>query len=139
MKKRDVTLEDLHGYLDDALTEEETARVENALRHSASLRQILHRVMQERDRGEHSLGAIWRRERISCPSREEMASFLLGVLEEGQIDYIKFHLETIGCAWCKANLHDLQSRRKEPAKHAEQRRLKLFTTSAGYLRKSSGG
>jgi hypothetical protein len=138
MKKRDITLEELHGYLDDALSEEEAARVENALRHSPSLRQILHRILQERDRGEHSLGAIWRRERTTCPSREELGSYVLGVLDEGQADYLKFHLETIACSWCRANLHDLQSRRKEPSKHAEQRRLKLFTSSAGYLRKPRG-
>jgi len=40
-----------------------TARVEQALRSSEALRQSLRKVMQERDRGEHSLGAIWRRER----------------------------------------------------------------------------
>ena len=135
MKKRDITLEELHAYLDDALSEEEAARVESALRQSASLRQILHRLMQERDKGEHSLGAIWRRERITCIRREELGSYLLGVLDEGQADYIKFHLETIGCSWCRANLHDLQSRRKEAPKHVEERRLKLFTSSAGYLRK----
>src|SRR5215211_2562159 len=57
----EITREQLHAYLDDALSDAETARVEQALRDSEVLRRSLRQAMQERDRGEHSLGAIWRR------------------------------------------------------------------------------
>src|SRR5437763_1523867 len=134
MSTKNITVEELRGYLDEALSDEDAARVERALRSSAPLRQTLHRLMHERDRGEHSVGATWRRHRLTCPSREELGSFLLGVLDEGQADYIRFHLETIGCAYCLANRADLQSRRKEPATQGQQRRQKLFTSSAGLLR-----
>ncbi len=133
----DVTLEDLHGYLDDALDEREAARVERALRQSASLRQILRGIMQERDRGEHTVGAVWRRFRISCPTRDQLGSYLLGVLDEGLQDYIHFHLTTIACPYCQANLADLESRQKEPAPQAQERRKKLFESSAGLLRQST--
>ena len=76
----EISRELLQGYLDDALDEEETAQVEKALRDSEALRRHLRLVMQERDRGEHSLGAIWRRERITCPSREQLGSYLLQAL-----------------------------------------------------------
>src|SRR4051812_33549175 len=89
----DVTREQLHAFLDDALSETESARIERALRDSELLQQRLRQVMQERDRGEHSVGGIWRRHRLSCPSREKLGSYLLGVLSDEELDYIGFHLD----------------------------------------------
>ncbi len=129
----EVTLEDLHGYLDEALSEPDTARVEQALRGSAALRQTLRGLIQERDRGEHSVGAIWRRHRLSCPTREQLGSYVLGALDEELHDYLRFHLDTIACPYCQANLSDLQTRQREPAGQVQQRRQKLFESSAGYL------
>jgi DNA-binding phage protein len=128
-----ITREHLHAYLDDALSDAETARVEQALRSDEALRQSLRQVMQERDRGEHSLGAIWRRQRLTCPTREELGSFLLQVLDEEQQDYIAFHLETIECPYCVANLADLKALQQEPAPRARERRRRFFQVSAGYL------
>jgi anti-sigma factor RsiW len=128
-----ITREHLHAYLDDALSDAETARVEQALRGSEDLRQSLRQVMQERDRGEHSLGAIWRRERLTCPGREQLGSFLLGVLDDEQHEYIAFHLETVECPFCVANLADLQALQREPAPKARERRRRFFESSAGYL------
>src|SRR5215470_9778399 len=101
-----ITREQLAGYLDDALSETETAQVEQSLRQSATLKDQLRQLMQERDRGEHSLGAIWRRQRLSCPSREQLGGFLLDALDPDWRAYIKFHLHTIGCSFCLANLAD---------------------------------
>jgi hypothetical protein len=91
--------------------------------------------MTERDRGDHSIGAIWRRSRLTCPSRELLGNFLLQVLEGDQADYIEFHLKTIGCAFCQANLADLQARQVEPAGKTRQRRQRFFESSAGLLRR----
>jgi Putative zinc-finger len=129
----EITREQLHAYLDDALTDAETARVEQALRDSEPLRRALGQAMQERDRGEHSLGAVWRRERLTCPTREQLGSYLLQVLDEGMQDYIDFHLHTVGCPYCVANLTDLQSLQKEPPPRAKERRRRYFESSAGYL------
>ncbi|HXG12560.1 MAG TPA: zf-HC2 domain-containing protein [Gemmataceae bacterium] len=128
-----ITREMLNAYLDDALNDRETAQVEQALRESEALRRQLRALIQERDRGEHSIGVIWRRERLSCPSREQLGTYLLQVLDEAQQDYIEFHLRTIGCPYCLANLADLQARQKEPAPKAQQRRRRYFESSAGYL------
>jgi hypothetical protein len=130
----EITREQLFAYLDDALTEADMARVEQALRSSEPLRQRLRGVMQERDRGEHSIGAIWRRERLTCPTREQLGSYLLQVLEPDFQGYIDFHLRVIECAGCIANLADLQSLQKEPASKVQQRRRKIFDSSAGLLR-----
>ena len=129
----DISREQLHAYLDDALSEGETARVEQSLRDSDALRKQLRQVMQERDRGEHSLGAIWRRERLTCPSRETLGSYLLQVLDEAEQDYLTFHLQTVGCPFCLANLADLQALQHGPAPQAKERRQRIFQSSAGYF------
>jgi hypothetical protein len=129
----EFTREQLHAYLDEALSDAEMARIEQALRGSEPLRRALRQAMQERDRGEHSLGAVWRRERLTCPGREHLGSYLLQVLDDGLQDYIDFHLNTLGCPYCQANLADLQAMQQEPAPQASERRRRYFQSSAGYL------
>jgi hypothetical protein len=129
----EVTREQLHAYLDDALSDAEAARVEQALRASEPLRKALKQAMQERDRGEHSLGAVWRRERLTCPTREQLGSFLLEVLDEAQQDYIAFHIRDVACPYCTANLADLRARQQEDVAHAKERRKRFFASSAAYL------
>ena len=131
----EITRNTLRAYLDDALTDAETARVEHALRDSEKMRDELRLVMQERDRGDHSVGAVWRRARITCPSREQLGSYLLEALDPEFQDYIKFHLENVACPFCLANLTDLQSLQKEVAPQVETRRRRYFHSSAGLLPK----
>ena len=128
-----ITREVLASYLDDSLSETETAVIEQALRDSESLRQQLKQLMSDRDRGEHSVGAIWRRHRLSCPPREQLGSYVLGVLDEDVQDYIQFHLKTIGCAYCLANLADLQTQQQEADGQVKNRRKRYFQSSAGLL------
>jgi hypothetical protein len=129
----EITREKLHAYLDDALTDAETAQIEQALRNSDPLRRALRQAMQERDRGDHSLGAVWRRERLTCPTREQLGSYLLQVLDDAQQEYVDFHLKTVACPFCLANLADLQTLQKEPAPKAKERRRRFFQSSAGFL------
>lgn len=129
----DITREQMHAYLDDALPPAEAAKVEQSLRGSEPLRQQLRMVMQERDRGEHSVGAIWRRERLSCPPREQLGSYLLEALDDDHMDYLRFHLETITCPFCRANLEDMKAQQEEQAQHAQQRRRRIMHSSAGLL------
>jgi uncharacterized protein YbaR (Trm112 family) len=129
----EVTREQMHAYLDDALPEAEAARIEQALRATDTLRQQLRLVMQERDRGEHSVGAIWRRERLSCPTREHLGSYLLEALDDDLMDYMRFHLETIVCPFCRANLADLKAQQEGSNQHVRQRRQRIFQSSAGLL------
>ena len=84
------------------------ATVEKALRASKELHVLLGEVRDEEDRGEHSVGAIWRRERVSCPARDQLGGYLLGAGDADLLDYVQFHLETIGCPYCLANLDDLK-------------------------------
>jgi hypothetical protein len=129
----EITREKLHAYLDDALTDQETAQVEQALRNSEPLRRSLRQAIQERDRGEHSLGAVWRRERLTCPTREQLGSYLLQVLDDVLQDYIEFHLRTVACPFCQANLADLQALQNDTATRSTVRRRKFYESSAGFL------
>ncbi len=129
----EISRELLESYVEDALSTTETARVEQALRESPELRRRLRNLMQELDRGEHSLGAIWRRQRLTCPSREQLGSYLLQALEADLQDYIAFHLDVIGCAYCHANLADLKSLQRIKTAEVRQRRRRFFESSAGLL------
>src|SRR5437764_15191556 len=103
-----ITKQMLNDYLNDALPEREMVIVEKQLRDSAKLRKQLQDVLEQVDRGEHTVGAIWRRERVSCPTRDQLGGYLLGAGDPELLDYIRFHLEEIGCPYCQANLDDLR-------------------------------
>jgi hypothetical protein len=126
---------DLEASLDEALSPEEMARMEARIRKDEKLARRLSAINSRRDRGVHSLGEIWRRHRLSCPTRDELGSYLLGALSQPAYDYVVFHLDTISCRYCQANLADLENQQAEQPSHAETRRRKYFQSSAGYLRK----
>ncbi len=124
---------ELEGYLDESLPVERMTAIEDALRHDPQLVATLTGIHARRDAGVHSLGEIWRRNRLSCATRQQLGNLLLGILSDEQADYLRFHLDTIGCRFCQANLADLQSRQNE-AVSAEPRRRKYFQSSVGHLR-----
>jgi len=135
---------DLSAYLDEALPAETMAAIEDALRNDSKLCGELAQIIARRDSGVHSLGDIWRRHRLTCPSREQLGSFLLGILTDEESAYIKFHIDSIGCRCCQANLADLKTQHADAAapsaapgsaggSGATARRRKYFQSSAGHL------
>jgi hypothetical protein len=110
---RPITRQVLRDFVEDDLPDAEKAVVEKAVRRDPALAALLKDVRDELDRGEHSVGAIWRRERLSCPTREQLGQHLLGAAPPDLGDYIEFHLETIGCPYCLANLDDLKAVQKK--------------------------
>lgn len=129
----DVSDVELAGYLDELLPAEQAAAIEARLRVSAALRQRVTSLIHRRDQGGHTVGEIWRRRRLSCPSRSQLGAYVLGVLEPAHAEYVRFHVHTVGCRFCEANLTDLEqsSRKADPA--AEPRRQRFFESSAGRL------
>ena len=124
---------ELEAFLEESLPPDEMSAVEAAVRAQPELAARLKRIISKRDAGLHSLGDIWRRHRASCPTREELGTWLLESLGPEEEDYVRFHLETIACPYCLANLADLQSRQKEPAPAVQERRQRFFQSSAGFL------
>ncbi len=131
---RRFTHSELEAYLDEALSPDEMSAVESALRADSELARELAGINARRDAGMHSLGEIWRRHRVSCPSREQLGSYLLGALPAEHHDYITFHIEKIGCRFCNANLEDLRRQQQETQDAVATRRTRYFQSSAGYLR-----
>jgi hypothetical protein len=125
---------ELAAYLDEDLPQERMASIEQALRDDATLAERLTQLVGSRDAGVHTVGAMWRRGRLSCPSREQLGSYLLEVLEPAHNEYVRFHLETIGCRVCNASLDDLRKQHTADELSAQQtRRKRYFQSSAGYL------
>ncbi|HEY2251486.1 MAG TPA: hypothetical protein VGH74_10520 [Planctomycetaceae bacterium] len=130
----DFTDAELLAFLDEGLSVERMAAIEHELRQSAELRTRTATLRQQRDSSGHSVGEIWRRERLSCPSRHQLGSFLLDALPAPLTDYIRFHLETIGCRYCAANLDDLRQSAPQESTETAQRRQRFFESSAGQMR-----
>ena len=125
---------DLEAYLEEALPPDEMARVELALRKDATLVKQMAAIHSRRNSGVHSLGEIWRSNRLSCPSRQQLGSFLLGAVPEDAADYVDFHLDVVGCRYCRANLADLERQQAESQEAVSTRRRKYFQSSVGHLR-----
>ena len=128
-----LTDSELLAYLDEMLPVDKMAAVEKQLRKSESLRSRTANLLSRRDHGLHSVGEIWRRERLSCPGRSQLGSYLLGTLDPQHTEYVEFHIRTVGCRYCAANLDDLE-RAMESTPEVVQRRRKFFQSSAGYLK-----
>ncbi len=126
---------ELAGYLDELLPFERAAAVEMALRESASLRTRVSQLIRDRDQGGHTIGEIWRRQRLSCPSRSDLGAYLLGVMEADRADFVRFHIHETGCRFCEANLKDLEAAANQQSAGVEQRRQRFFESSAGRLGK----
>ena len=129
---------DLEAYLDEALPPEEMARIEKAVREDAGLVRSLASIHARRGEGVHTLGEIWRQRRLSCPTRQQLGSSLLGAIDEDFARYIAFHVEVVGCRYCQANLADLRVQQDGAEQVVGARRRKYFQSSAGYL-KGEGG
>jgi len=127
----------LSAYLEEALPVGQLSEIERMLRSDPELQKRLAIVAGREDAGLHSVGVIWRRNRLSCPTRDELGQFLLGVLDAASADYIRFHLDQVGCRYCTANFEDLRSSGffSTGADDDVSRRRRYFQTSAGHLKR----
>lgn len=129
-----IDAETLRAYLADELPAGTLARVEKALRDSAELRSRLEDVRQNRsEAGLHSLGAIWRRARLTCPSRQQLGSLLLDVLDPDLAAYLHFHTEVVECPYCQANLADLKGKAEPASPVARSRHNRILRSSRHLL------
>lgn len=124
---------ELAAWLDELLPANRMVEFENQLRSDKTLQARVTQIIRHRDQGGNSIGEVWQRGRLSCPSRTEMGGFLLGTLNPEAAAYIEFHLQTIGCRVCQANRHDLEEQSTQ-SDQVPGRRRKFFESSAGLLR-----
>ena len=124
---------ELLAYLDEALPHERMTALEQRLRTEEPLRVRVSVLRHQRDDGRLTVSEVWRSARLTCPSRTQLGSYLLGALDDQLRDYLEFHLDVVGCRWCNANREDLQATLLT-APETEQRRQKFFQSSAGYVK-----
>jgi hypothetical protein len=129
--------DELLAFLDELLPNERASLIEQTLRDSDELRNRLAGLIRRRDQGGHTIGEIWRRYRLTCPDRQTLGSYLLGVLDEPLQQYIQFHLETIGCRLCGATITELDEAQTADSDQPTQRRRRYFESSAGHLKRNS--
>jgi hypothetical protein len=125
----------LQAFLDEALSPEKMSDLEKRLRVDRQLAERLAHLIGMRDAGVHSIGEIWRRHRLSCPSRQQLGSYLLGAVMDSERSYIEFHIRTLECRYCQSNLDDLRQMQQESPSQVGSRRQKYFQSSAGHLRR----
>ena len=123
---------ELFAYLDEDLEAGRMTDIEHELRADPALHKRLMTLRTNSSAGNHSLGAIWQSHHISCPNREDLGNFLLGIMPPDQKAFVKTHLEINGCRRCQANVDDLQQQ-SEARALTQDRRQRYFQSSAGYL------
>ncbi|MCL5282280.1 MAG: sigma-70 family RNA polymerase sigma factor [Planctomycetes bacterium] len=80
---------------------------------------------------ENLLTDLWEYYRFSCPKRNTIGAYMLGTLEPDWHQYVEFHLTTLGCRFCRANLDDLQNQSRETRQEAFQARI--MESTIGFL------
>jgi RNA polymerase sigma factor (sigma-70 family) len=83
------------------------------------------------EREDSLLSEIWEQYRPSCPKRTTLGGYLLGTLDEPWTGYIRFHVETLGCRFCTANLDDL---RRETQGAQDAFRERVLQSTVGFFR-----
>ena len=134
MPDQPITRATIESYLHDALPPERAAAVEKAIRDKPALLALVAQVRQETDHGEHSIGAVWWRERLSCPTREQLSMALEEILDEDFASYVDAHVKLVGCHVCQATLDDLRHLRAEATAPRTERRRRIVDSSAGVFR-----
>lgn len=131
----DWTERELAAWLDEMLPPERMSELEQQLRSDTKLQSRVSRLIHHRDQGGHTVGEIWQRAGLSCLSRSELSGYLLRTLPADVNAYVEFHLMTVGCRICQANLKDLEEHASQ-ASDAPTRRRRFFESSAGLLHPS---
>ena len=77
------------------------------------------------------LSEVWEDQRPSCPKRSTVGGYLLKTLDEPWQKYIAFHVDSLGCAYCRASLDDLDKQtRLDPAKLRDR----IMQSTIGFFR-----
>lgn len=116
-------------------------RLVRVIKHRA-LKRIRNDVLEHLPAGDLSfsysdglLTEIWEVQRLSCPKRSTLGTFLLETLPPEWFDYVDFHLTVVGCHFCRASFKDLQERQSADGDLSleEALRLRIMNSTVGFL------
>ncbi len=83
---------------------------------------------------ESLLSEVWEEYRPSCPKRSTLGSYILNTLDSNWQNYIEFHVRSLGCRFCNANLDDV---RQETAAESDRFKARIMESSVGFFRPAS--
>jgi len=126
---------DLEAYLDEGLSPDEMAAIEDRLRNDPELGKKLVQIHGRRDAGIHTLGEIWRRHRLTCPNREQLVMYLDQRLPAEESKYIEFHLNQVRCRLCVASYEDICISRQDEDDETGSRQQRILDRSSTYLKR----
>ncbi len=124
---------ELAAYLEEDLDADRASNLEEMLVQNTELQERLRQIRQQIAAGEHSLGSIWRQHNLSCPNREVLGGYLLGILPAEHNLFIQTHIETRGCLTCQANLADLEEQQTLNQKEMTARTTRYYKSSVGHF------
>lgn len=75
---------------------------------------------------------VWESQRPTCPKRSTIGRLMLGTLEGAWKQYVDFHVNKLGCKFCRANLEDLQKQTDEAPKVVHD---KVMHSTIGFFRR----
>lgn len=78
------------------------------------------------------LTEVWEDQRPSCPKRTTIGGYVLGTLDEPWQKYVGFHLDTLGCSFCRANYEDLQ---KQTRQDPQALRHRILQSTVGFFKR----
>ena len=78
------------------------------------------------------LTETWEDQRPSCPKRSTVGGYVLGTLDEPWRRYVDFHINRLGCSFCRASLEDLQQQSRQTDGSLRHR---ILQSTVGFLRK----
>jgi RNA polymerase sigma factor (sigma-70 family) len=89
-------------------------------------------ALEENPASDSLLTEIWERQRLSCPKRSTVGGFLLKTLDKSWQEYVEFHVNQLGCRFCRANLDDLQSETKQAPRALREM---IMQSTVGFFQK----
>jgi RNA polymerase sigma factor (sigma-70 family) len=82
--------------------------------------------------GDSLVTEVWEEQRLTCPKRSTIGRYLLGTLDPPWQELVDFHLNRLGCRFCRANLDDLQKKTEEDSAVA---RDKILHSTIGFFKR----
>jgi hypothetical protein len=124
----------LLAYVEERLSIADTIRLEKSLDADEQLKTDLCRVSGQHVTGELTLAAIWRDFQVGCLNHEQLAAYVRHQLGGGLADYVRFHIDEVGCRVCEARLDELTRLTNNSAnEQATPLASKCFNSSVGLI------
>ena len=83
---------------------------------------------------ETMLTDIWQTTRLSCPKRNTIGAYLLTTLDRDWHEYVDFHLNVLGCHFCRANFEDIKQQSTN-ANSPRSLHVRIMESTIGFLHK----